>query len=629
MCVAWNREGSEIASQSTDGTIKIWDPDAGANLKVIDAQPAGKNVVWSPKENVLASISNDYYKGIVSFWNPTTGEQIFNLTAAYVMIYFIAWSPDGNEFAAGFTNGAITIWDMTNHKILTNLTGHANYVNGLAWSPDGRRIASCSNDDTIKIWDVGTAQILKTLVMHTDYVNSISWSADGSRIASGSNDDTIRIWNATTGEDLSVMHLNKSAVKAVSWSPNGKRLASCALYDIIIWDENVSTNGNVPLHSSISLIVTMTIVFVIAIAIVGGIAYFRFKRRNVTNQSKYLPTPAPSMQAVPKMPPTSSPAPSPYSQPLMQPISQQPAQPSPYYSASPITPQMPPPTSAMPQTGQPTGMPIELKSALDFVSGYLVIKVGILNHSSYSLTRCGLSLEYNRKVFALEKVQPPAYEKDRTGDKVSIGEILPGDRRTTVEFYLDPYICSGGEISAIFSYHDHLGQPHDMRLQPKKVDIVCPVLTAQTIDPAMLNTPSMWAIYDRLAHKNARAIMVTGLPMDVAFEVACEVVERRNVKRVRKGTRPEGLVAWYYGRTARMEGATQEWDLLINVWRKPDCNSVEFMVAADSQGAITGLLSKLGEEFGEAVERRGVSRPVTKVINITDSVIYRSSLECA
>ena len=209
--------------------------------------------------------------------------------------------------------------------------------------------------------------------------------------------------------------------------------------------------------------------------------------------------------------------------------------------------QMPP--AAVPQPASPHVLMatknVELKSAVDFISGFLVIKVAVLNQSQYSLTRCSLSIDYNRKVFALDRVQPQTYEKDRSGDKVSIGEILPGDRRTTVEFYLDPYICTGGEVSAIFSYHDHLGQPHDIRLQPRKVDVLCPVLTAKTIDPSQLNSPSMWAVYDRLSHKNARAVNVTGMPMELAFELGCEVVERRDLRRVRKGPRPEGLVAWY------------------------------------------------------------------------------------
>jgi len=271
---------------------------------------------------------------------------------------------------------------------------------------------------------------------------------------------------------------------------------------------------------------------------------------------------------------------------------------------------------------------LELKSDNEYRGGYVVIKVGILNRSKTVMNRCTLDVNYNRKTMRLERVEPDTYEKERVGDKVTIGEILPGDRKTTVEFLLDPLICTGAEIGALFSYTDFAGNPHDVRMKHRRIEVVCPVLTSKTIDPGKLNTASMRDLFDNLAHKTVKALTIpAGLPEDKAFELACEIVERRDVKRIRKITHTQGHVAWYYGRTSKTENLTQEWDFLVNVVARTDKKTLEFLTAADSAAAITGLLSKIGEELNTELERKGFGRPVTKIIQISDSIIYKSTLD--
>jgi len=658
--------------------VKIWNYETGRfyyNLTGVDNTIYC--IAWSPDGKKIAAGRSD---GILTVWDVDSQQIDINTSSAASTLYSIDWSPDGKQIVGGSSDSKMRIWDVNSGQIKKTMVMHTQSINSVSWSRDGKYIASGSADETARIWNGTTGADICTLSGHTKSVSWVAFSPDSKILASGSGDGSVILYEkdyidlkirsfflakAKIGENgqcrITITVSNEGNVPAMNQTielydddvsigrisfdilnrsqktltydyyppvsePDGSHRISAEINGVQASQNLDIQRSTIPSVFGVNGL--FLIMFIVAVVIVG-IILFVYKRRsghkttviltdykssssqNALHQTANLSRTQPGSAAVPGKAPTTG-----QTNTMLQasrPIAGPPVQhPAPQPAVAPST----------------ANRNVELKSALDFISGFLVIKIAVLNQSQYSLTRCSLSIDYNRKVFALDRVQPQTYEKDRSGDKVSIGEILPGDRRTTVEFYLDPYICTGGEVSAIFSYHDHLGQPHDIRLQPKKVDVLCPVLTAKTIDPSQLNSPSMWAIFDRLAHKNARAVNVTGMPMELAFELACEVVERRDVRRVRKGLKPEGLVAWYYGKTPRMEGTGQEWDFLINVWRKPECNAVEFMVAADSQGAITGLLSKLGEEFGEAVERKGLPRPVTKVINITDCLVYKGSLDC-
>ncbi|MDE0022359.1 MAG: hypothetical protein OXT69_13405, partial [Candidatus Poribacteria bacterium] len=51
-------------------------------------------------------------------------------------------------------------------------------VYSLAYSPDGSRLASGGVDGTVRIWNAETGDLIRTLEGHTDWVRSVAWSPD-------------------------------------------------------------------------------------------------------------------------------------------------------------------------------------------------------------------------------------------------------------------------------------------------------------------------------------------------------------------------------------------------------------------------------------------------------------------
>jgi len=146
--VAWNCQGTKLASGSTDGQIKIWDSNTQKCIQTLEGHP-------------------DY-------------------------VCSVAWNSQG-LLASGSYDHQIKIWDTKTWKCLQTLKEHTRYILSVAWNSQGTKLASGSSDRTIKIWDskdFKTWKCVQTLEEHTGSVYSVAWNSQG-MLASGSYDQDL------------------------------------------------------------------------------------------------------------------------------------------------------------------------------------------------------------------------------------------------------------------------------------------------------------------------------------------------------------------------------------------------------------------------------------------------------
>jgi hypothetical protein len=108
--VAYNHDGTFIASGSWDQTVKIWDAKSGVCAHTLNGH---SNVVNS-----------------------------------------VAYNHDGTFIASGSNDKSVKVWDANNGKCVHTLDGHLDVVYSVAYSNDGLRIASGSADNFIKVWEI-------------------------------------------------------------------------------------------------------------------------------------------------------------------------------------------------------------------------------------------------------------------------------------------------------------------------------------------------------------------------------------------------------------------------------------------------------------------------------------------
>lgn len=182
-------DGKILASGSNK--IKIWNLHKGDRICTLWHAFAVHAAAISSDGTILASASSD---GKIRLWNPRTGEPLRTLSGHKGDVYCVAISPNGDTLLSGGGDRTIKMWELDSGKLLHTFTGHVEEVKSIALSPDGCVLFSGGADNTVRIWCLQSGELLQTLTEHTGTVNAIAVSPDGKFIASGSSDRTIKIW---------------------------------------------------------------------------------------------------------------------------------------------------------------------------------------------------------------------------------------------------------------------------------------------------------------------------------------------------------------------------------------------------------------------------------------------------
>jgi RNA polymerase sigma factor (sigma-70 family) len=157
--------GRSTADRS-DGTIRIWDLQAGKELQSIPF-PKGAGIRHSltpDGKKLIASGDKTYFQ----IWDVATGKEIarspqprdsyhdWNASA-------IAVSPDGKKFATARQDGRIDLWDTASGKPLIPLDTHRKPIIAVSVSPNSQLVATLGQDATLRVWELATGKLGSTI----------------------------------------------------------------------------------------------------------------------------------------------------------------------------------------------------------------------------------------------------------------------------------------------------------------------------------------------------------------------------------------------------------------------------------------------------------------------------------
>ncbi|MEP4195694.1 MAG: TIR domain-containing protein [Aliishimia sp.] len=238
---AFSRDGRYVLSGSDDNTLRIWDVQSGVVLQVLRGHERDVNsVAFSPDGRMVLSGSDD---DTLRLWDAQSGAELMVLSGHRSDVTSVEFSPDGRRIVSSSKDNVLHLWLVRSGKTLQKLLGHEGDVTSVAFSEDGLRIVSGSNDTTLRVWNGQNGDALKVLRGHVNAVTSVAFGSDGQSILSGSKDGTVRSWDTHSGIQKQVLHGHDRSVTGVVFSPDGRRIISSSDDSSLrIWE---SSNGKI------------------------------------------------------------------------------------------------------------------------------------------------------------------------------------------------------------------------------------------------------------------------------------------------------------------------------------------------------------------------------------------------
>lgn len=272
-CLAFSRDGRQIITGASDGSVRLWDTRTGEQLLRLDAEAETNSVAISPDGEWIGAGLAD---GMTQIWNSLTGRETGRWQAHAGAVAFLDFLVNDHVITAG-TDCQLRIWQMSDGvcRASRSLPGRPplrcavaprgtrmawitedrritviDLSNGsellsasvektprdVAFSPDGEAVSVVCHDTAVRRWNLRSRTVSEypgdrddmPCVVYREFAGETSDGrrVEEHRILAGLADGRIRVWNARTGQLVTGLTVHEDAIHCLSFSPDGGLLAA-------------------------------------------------------------------------------------------------------------------------------------------------------------------------------------------------------------------------------------------------------------------------------------------------------------------------------------------------------------------------------------------------------------------
>ncbi|KAI9990376.1 hypothetical protein PInf_002293 [Phytophthora infestans] len=210
-CVAFNPQGSLVATGSHDENVRLWDVRNGRTVAIIGAhQEPVVSVQFHPTDGSLLVTGG--YDGLVRVWDVASRQCLRSIiTDPAAPVGSARFTPNGRYVLSATLDGTVRLWDYMRDICVRTYSGHVNRKFSMQcafleqqWNQ--QPVVACGSEDSrVFMWDVDTQNVSSVLTGHDHPVLALAAHPTSALMVSGSNRD-IKMWtpSVAAGDDSNV-----------------------------------------------------------------------------------------------------------------------------------------------------------------------------------------------------------------------------------------------------------------------------------------------------------------------------------------------------------------------------------------------------------------------------------------
>jgi WD40 repeat protein len=214
--------------------IELREARAGKLLASLRGHAAAvTSLSFSPDGKLLASGSANTFleqRGDLKVWDVASGQERLGLAEAARACLGVAFSGDGRELAAAWTDGAVEVWGGAGEElaVLRGNSRRSGFENFwcVAFSRDGKTIAAGGPSSGASTWDAATGRLREALRDRDTGVRSLAFSRDGRSLFLAGNADKVSEWDLIADRERRTFGKTSDWLQGIALSPDGGTIAS-------------------------------------------------------------------------------------------------------------------------------------------------------------------------------------------------------------------------------------------------------------------------------------------------------------------------------------------------------------------------------------------------------------------
>jgi WD40 repeat protein/DNA-binding SARP family transcriptional activator len=251
--VAFNHDGTLLATTGEDGAARIWNPATGEELHTVQSPDRGDWGVWGPSFSPDGSFFAAAWPGdgVVKILDLGTGRVVQEIRSVHAP-GGTSFDPSGTRIAVRSDSGPMAaVIDIESGDEVFTLEGHSDVLTDIAWSPDGGSIATASPDGSARIFDARTGAPRFAVLGRGGEVYDLDWNPDATRLVTAHGDGAARVWHVTEGGPREEFALTaqdtRNGVSGVAFSPDGTQVITGDFGTTAarVWDVSITGHAEI------------------------------------------------------------------------------------------------------------------------------------------------------------------------------------------------------------------------------------------------------------------------------------------------------------------------------------------------------------------------------------------------